>query len=508
MLPAAASYAVSRIVSCAVSGPAAASAPIVAQTAVPKAIEPRPALPCAAVPSSIEAAAAAGIAPALTASDPPPEIWGLVADFSSRHTVFNLRAVSTSMMSAVHETLTSFTIEGGAQLRTFMRFRGFVGLKTLRVQECDDADLAQLVRFLTSEPHPSLALTLCSNVSAPNTAAGLERLRDAPLGKLQLWNWSTTRAVVNALARLSCPVELKFGHQFGPDVDLGRIPALTMLDRWRSVDDAALQALQAHPSLAALTFSFYGRSPSAAGIRLLAGIGTLRTVKLSMREMPDIGVGEARALAAGGLEKLTIQPHSRRLGEAVVAALARGTAWRHLSLPVHAGVRHFGELGSLETLELTRGSAEPGTPVLRLSTRDVLALGSLPALRSLSISQADFDAGAFSLLACHAPASLRLSGMVLGEGAIDALLANPVLTDLTMEDMSLSDEEAVRLARHPQFECLGIHNRAPRFSHLRRSRQWLAIAAAWVATGRPLDRLDGDDDADVPEPAAGGERVP
>ncbi|MGI4984687.1 MAG: hypothetical protein ACRYGL_15390, partial [Janthinobacterium lividum] len=180
------------------------------------AVQPSVAAPSAATyDATTPAAGAAEAALSATVSDLPPEIWGLVADFSSRNTVFNLRAVNKTVMQGIHETFASFTIANSEQLRTFLHFDGFAALADLQVTGCDDTGLAKLAVALTRNPRPSLTLTLAWHDTTRITPHGLKSLCAVPLGALCLKNWKTTGAVVDVLADFSCPVKLERGGRSG-----------------------------------------------------------------------------------------------------------------------------------------------------------------------------------------------------------------------------------------------------------------------------------------------------
>ncbi|MGI4985512.1 MAG: hypothetical protein ACRYGL_19625, partial [Janthinobacterium lividum] len=266
----------------------------------------------------------------------------------------------------------------------------------------------------------------------------------------------------------------------------------TTVDRWRGFDADTVRALGSHRSLTEVHVCSHDGNLSSAGIRLLPGIETLRTIDFSVS---ILDVDDARALATSRIAELTLQSSCANVGAAVVEALSRSKTLTHVALPLYTGVRHFGNLTTLEHLDLMLGTAGRRMPPLRLDAQDALALRSLPRLRHLGIRDAQFDAGALNEALRGGCTSLSLANLAFDDATCQALLANPALTDLVLDDVQIPGADAVALAGHPALARLSI-NFSYRFGHIPQDTYRRAMVTAWIAAGHPIEGLGGGYDTD------------
>ena len=290
-------------------------------------------------------------------------------------------------------------------------------------------------------------------------------------------------AEAEVLSQVACPVSIRFA-EFGVSPDprwdhgaVSRIPTLTSFSTYRQVSDAVAATLGSHPNLTALRI---GSTQSQAGMVALASSQKLASLEISYPARAALSADFFSALAAN--KTMTSLPLDFLglvfIPASLVETLSRNTQLTALHIMVSGSesLRHLAVMPALKNLLLR---VDYTTPIADV---DVKALSEKP-LDSLAFRCIGFSPSALAIAASSKASRLVFSfcGLINHE-AIQALLENKSVSSLRIEDSSIVEGGAARLAAHPRihsFEWIDL------LKHEERSK----IQEAWVAAGKPLINL-------------------
>ncbi|MGI4860571.1 MAG: hypothetical protein ACRYHA_27325 [Janthinobacterium lividum] len=389
-----------------------------------------------------------------------------------------LRQVDAAARTAVDTLIHTLTLSGRQACATLNQPGALHNLKTLRLTNCQNADLVDLAEVLRSVPHPPFELVLARDAGTHVTARGLQAIAAARLSGLSLQGIPIPPDAAQALSHGGFPVSMALPHRADgmTDVDrISRIPTLTSLDGGgQPVSDTAIRALRSHAALRELGLA----TLTGRALRELAGGATLRALAVNAVRGDE---AEAYAALAGNrvLTSLTI----RRVTDARhVMALAANSTLSSLSLGVGHGlgpsVRALAGMPSLTDLVL--GPSGTG-----LTGADVQALCTKP-LQSLSFVglRMDSSALAFAVTSRCRSLTVEFCGVFTGLQAV-LLAANPWLSSVCVTNGILHESAALRLAGGPALKRLtmNFNSRTPDASGDR-------VKRAWVAAGKQLADID------------------
>ena len=423
--------------------------------------------------------------------DLPREIWGEIAHFASRDTVLNLRGTSHLLKMESDLAMTHMTLRGGARLRAFADADAFPHVQTLKLIRCGDADLVYLGASLTRYCRPQLVLEL-DHSNAGITWQGFAALQTAMFRSLHMRYGVLDTTDVHALSGLRCDLSITAYSEPDSLLAMAGIRGLRKLWPIRSVFDAHVAlAFRDHP-LTELTL-VSARLVSSAALQHLAENRALRTLDLDSAEA-FFDVDAARAFAANQtLETLAVwHPMHHFLTENACAALSENRSLKVLAIPVPAGVRYLGRMGSLETLHLqglTEG-ARQAVPVIE--EQDAHALVQGLQLQSLQLSQVTFRPSALAILLGGIRANqLCLTDVMLDTRAVAALLTNRHVAALELVTVQIDSADVIALGSHPSLARFSMRTPEGEPDEQLPLTAIQALWAAWEARGRSRSQLAG-----------------
>jgi len=411
--------------------------------------------------------------------DLPNEIWGEIARFASRESVLNLRAASVSLKTEAETAITSMTVSSSANLRAFAETRSFNHLHTLHIDHADNASLQHFVahfseRFysglepIESATHamrdtaprtsdPVFGLTITMRYGQGDLTDALIKLSTLPLAGLRLNNiYPLETPALAALARSRFPIEISGRFDRDKLVALSAIPTLAALHtNAMHFDEAVARLFSSHPALHSLTLGAV-HYLSARSVEYLAGIRGLRKLHFEETLYPSNPISYEAAIALGAnpvLHTLRIRSSNSPLSDDSFFALSRTTGIKTLEVSVGPGMRHLGNMTTLENLSLDGRSAT--VPLINVAS--ARAIASLPHLRSLTFSSCRFDDATWqALLDGSHFETLQLYNQPVPANAVTALLENTSVRELTIENGWNDPSLTAALANHPTLTKLTI----------------------------------------------------
>jgi hypothetical protein len=259
-----------------------------------------------------------------------------------------------------------------------------------------------------------------------------------------------------ALARSRFPIEIS-GH-FHRDklVAILGIPTLTALHtNAMHIDEGVARLFSSHPALRTLTLGAVHRL-CARSVDYIAGIRELRELHFEETLYPSNPVSYEAAAALGAnpvLHTLRIRSTNAPLSDNSFCALSQSTSIKTLEVSVGPGMRHLGNMTSLEDLRLDGRCA--AVPLIDVAS--ARAIASLPYLQSLTISSCRFDDAAWpALLNGGYFQTLQLYNFPVPANAVTAILANTSVRELTIENGWNDPLMTAALINHPTLVKLTI----------------------------------------------------
>ena len=409
------------------------------------------------VPMSMSAPISA-LAPPLSL---PTEIWGEIASLSARHDILNLRTTCRHVRSEADRFINTLTVTGTDNLYALADSSGFEHIHQLRLFEVDDASLYYFARSLHLRPPTSaLGLSLIAQQSDIGTVQGAYTLCAMPLARLTLTCLhNLNRHTVEALKVCRFPITL-VGQFSNAELDnLARIPTLTTLNSAsEKFSDEAASLLASHPALHTLSIRAF-QNLSDNGIQRIASAPQLRHLSLYETDYMSTRMTDEGAWALASCKTLTylrIQTSVTPLSEASFAALATSTSLETLDVSISPGVRHIGNMRSLNRLTL-RGRCLGSGPLDVASAR---TLAQMPQLQSLSMECTEFAPRALALTVQDSHLRhLHLQQVPFTQDALTAIMGNHHLVSLTLQSVDISREQITALSFHTTLQNLRINYR-------------------------------------------------
>jgi hypothetical protein len=243
------------------------------------------------------AASASTALPSATATcELPIEIWGLVADFSSRAVVLNLRSVSAALKSETERTISHLFLAGKDQITDFANSLSFEHMTHLTLRNCDEESLNYLASILAEKSNLTLHLRVVLNVDRPLYPRGFAAISTVGLASLSVVDGEIGYGIALALAEVNYPVHLHAGFTPLGLLTAGGIRTLTVLHPlYGNFNDNVARAFKAHPSLRSLVIPSDSLL-TETGLRDIAQLPALRRLVVNC-EAPTIDIETARALA-------------------------------------------------------------------------------------------------------------------------------------------------------------------------------------------------------------------
>jgi len=408
----------------------------------------------------------------------PNEIWGIVADFSARDTILNLRAVTTMLREEAERAIVDLSLTGQEQIDGFANATGFAHVQNLSISHCKPNDLLHLAAALERKPHcrPNLRVSLA--LGHGPMAAGLSALRTVGLASLSVRYGETTVADALALTDADFPIHLRSGFTKESLIAAAGIRTLTVLrPLYGDFDDEVARAFGSHPALQVLVVTTDSHL-TEVGLQTLAGMSVIGELVLNGHVL-TMGTDTARALACSNtLMSLSMYKTTRFRDEAAIAALSQSRSLQTLWITAHEGLHHLGDMRNLSALHLI-GDIEPGNILRRLTLRDVQALVQNTQLTALGLHALEVDEQVLPHIAReHRLEKLTLTSVKIDTPVVEALCANPRKLVLKLVDVAVDAAQSGALMSHRTLDVSHVES-------VFNERFALAAGQAWVRAGRP-----------------------
>ena len=405
---------------------------------------------------------------------------GIVASYLEETDQRVMREVDALMHVAVDRQIDILTISAKDACAIFRHPNAFCALRELRLTDCGNADLIDLVAILKTLPHTQFALILDQKANAFVNARGFTALAEVAFSSITLKNIDLSPADAQALARGTSPVSISIpALSFEkPDVAyLLQIPTLSsLIASPHPFPNNIRSAVTSHTCLSELLVG----AISSVSLCDISKSATIETLSISEIDGPEAGALSAIADNAT-LRSLTIGSIHRPQS---LVTLSRNSALRSVTLGVFRDAQialpHLANMTGLEVLSL-RSASSLST---QLPAENIQALCE-KSFRSLDLHDWDIEPAAQLLIATSQSHHLSLNHATpFSEAAIHALSMNPAITSLSVEGSIFTAAHAITLAGVPTLQSLQLSIDMI-FSPLEK----VAISKAWQAAHKPLANL-------------------